>query len=788
MAGHTCAGKELRVFLDMIPCMVLCGRADGSVELQNQRWLAYTGFSASQTNGWGWTASIHPEDLPRMREKWRAILKSGEAGEAEGRLRRFDGQYRWFLFRVAPLRDELGKLIKWYGACTDIEDRKGTEDALRRSEAYLAEAERLSHTGSWAYEIATGVPVYWSSERCRISEFDPAKGHPTLEEYRSLHAPEDWEELMKVYNQAIQNKTDFCTDTREVLPDGTARFLHIVGHPVLDVAGEVVELVGSTMDVTSTKLAKTLLAGEKRLFEMVAKGDSLSSILTAVCRLIEELFGGSLSCVSLLDQETNQFWISAGPSLPNAYVEAVNRLPGRPLFPACAYPQCPVIVSEIETDPLWTDVRAVALACDLRTCWSSAIVSHENRVLGNCALFYRESRRPNQNQHEVIEQITRLTSIAIERKRGEDALRRSEACLAEAQKLSHTGSFGWNVSTEKLSWSAESFRIFDYDHAIRPTANLLFQRVHPDDLDRVRQAIACAAQEEKDWDLECRLLMPNASVKYLRVVAHALEDELGKIEFVGALMDITERKKAEEALRKAQADLAHVTRLTVMGELTTSIAHEVNQPLAAVATNANACLRWLDRESPNLNEALKAVRRIVRDAKRGGDVIARIRALLRKTQPPHARLNINDVVRDILMLTEADLRGAILQIELASKLPRVCADRIQLQQVLLNLIVNAIDAMKSVTDRPHVLRIRTQTQDQEALLVTIQDTGVGLDPKNTEQLFEPFYTTKPKGLGMGLSISRSIVEAHGGHLWAEAGDGPGAIFRFTLPYKEGETA
>lgn len=369
---------------------------------------------------------------------------------------------------------------------------KQTERALRRSEAYLAEAERLSHTGSWAYDVASGVPVYWSLERCRISRFDPAKGHPTLEEYRRLHAAEDWEKLMEAFRHAIQNKIDFETDAREILADGTVKHLHIVGHPVLNAGGEVVELVGSTIDMT-------------------------------------------------------------------------------------------------------------------------------------------------------------------------------------------------------------------------------------------------------------------------------------------------ERKRTEEALHKAQAHLNHMTHLTMMGELAASIAHEVNQPLAAVVTNGNACLRWLDRDPPDFDEAKEAVRRIVRDGIRGADVIARIRALIRKEPQATASLDINDVIREIVVLTQTHWRGVKLHLELADKLAHVQVDRIQLQQVILNLIINAVDAMKSVADRPKVLRIQTSMKSPQVISVSVQDSGVGLSRETIGSIFEPFYSTKSGGLGMGLSISRSIVDAHGGRLWAEPGKEFGAVFQFTLP-------
>ena len=248
----------------------------------------------------------------------------------------------------------------------------------------------------------------------------------------------------------------------------------------------------------------------------------------------------------------------------------------------------------------------------------------------------------------------------------------------------------------------------------------------------------------------------------------------------------SERARTEEALARTQAELARVARATTVGELTASIAHEVNQPLAGVVTNANACLRWLAGASPDLDEAREALRRIVRDGNRASDVIARIRALLKKGESARIRLDINQVIQEIIKLARGEMlqRKVSLQTELAAGLPLIAADRVQLQQVLLNLITNALDALSGVKDRPRLLRIRTDKADVRAVRVAVQDTGIGVEPQQAERLFEAFFTTKPNGLGMGLSISRSIVEAHGGRLWATANDGPGATFQFTLPVEE----
>jgi PAS domain S-box-containing protein len=393
----------------------------------------------------------------------------------------------------------------------------------------------------------------------------------------------------------------------------------------------------------------------------------------------------------------------------------------------------------------------------------------------------------------IVPSVQRALREAEERiglGRAEEALRRSEVYLAEAQNLSHTGSFGWDVSSGKIYWSQETFRIFEYDPPTVPGLELVLQRTHPEDRALHRQLLDRVSREGKDFDFEHRLLMPNGSVKYLRVVGRPSKDESGSLEFVGAVTDITERKRAEEelrqkeaSLREAQNELAHVSRVTTMGELAASIAHEVNQPLAGIATNANAGLRWLAGESPNLNEAREAIRRIIRDGNRAGEVISRMRALFKKARTAKERLDINEAVEEVVILTQSEMRRnkVALRMELAADLPSVMGDRVQLQQVVVNLILNAIEAMSTLEDRERDLVITTQLGEADEIRVAVQDSGIGLDPNNAERIFDAFHTTKPGGLGMGLSISRSIVERHDGRLWAVSNQGPGATFQFTLP-------
>jgi PAS domain S-box-containing protein len=376
------------------------------------------------------------------------------------------------------------------------------------------------------------------------------------------------------------------------------------------------------------------------------------------------------------------------------------------------------------------------------------------------------------------------TSIDIEdRKRAEDALRRNEAYLAEAQRLSVTGSFGWRVSNGDIVWTDETHRIFGLDRAIKPTIDLVLQRVHPDDRELVRHEVNRVAEGNGDFNIEHRLLMPNGLVKYLHVRSHRVESESGDEEIFGAVMDITSARGAQEALHTAQAELARVTRLTTLGEIGASIAHEVNQPLAAIVTNAQACLRWLDRATPNLDEARRAVQRIADNGNRAGEVIRSIRALSNKADPQRAPLDINDVINEVIALVRLELLShrISLRTELAPVLPAVLADRVQMQQVIINLVINGIEAMEALIDRPHELVIRSCQDEADQVSITVKDSGVGITAENADRLFGAFVTTKSNGMGMGLSICRSIIQAHGGHIWIEPNLTEGAAFHFTLP-------
>jgi PAS domain S-box-containing protein len=384
----------------------------------------------------------------------------------------------------------------------------------------------------------------------------------------------------------------------------------------------------------------------------------------------------------------------------------------------------------------------------------------------------------------VLELLASQAAISLENASLYSDLQRSEAFLAQGQSISHTGSFGWSVLSGEIYWSEEAYNIFGYDRAVKPTLELALRRVHPDDRDRVQQTLDRASEAKAKHDFEHRLLMPDGSVRHLHVLARAFETSSGTLEYMGTVMEITERKRADEErerLRQVQADLAHLSRVTTMGELTASLAHEIKQPIAAAVTNARTCLRWLGRDQPDVAEASEAAARIIKDVTRATEIIGRISTLFKKGTLQHELVDVNELIREMIVLlrSEANHYSISIRVELAEDLPKVMADRVQLQQVFMNLMLNGMDSMKGTAGGGE-LAIKSEAGDAQ-LLISVSDTGVGLPPEQADQIFRAFFTTKENGTGMGLPISRSIIESHGGRLWAAGASGRGATFQFTLP-------
>ncbi|WP_256576189.1 ATP-binding protein [Pseudomonas sp. KK4] len=412
--------------------------------------------------------------------------------------------------------------------------------------------------------------------------------------------------------------------------------------------------------------------------------------------------------------------------------------------------------------------------------WEGEVVEHCRdgacvTVVSRCSL--------SRGEHNEPKAILATHNDISARKHAIDALKRSEAFLAGAQWLSRTGSIGLKVPSGEMYWSDEARRIFEFDIDEHPMLTSVLNRTHPDDLHLVKESIKRAYQKESRINAEYRLLMADGRVKYLQMLAQLMEDGPDDFEYIGALMDVTDAKTSEEALHRSQAELAHVTRVATLGELAASIAHEVNQPLAAVTTNGTAGLRWLNREVPDIGEVRGAIERMVSETNRASEVIRRIRAMSRKSQPQNVALNFIEIINESVALVERELKRnkIVLDLSYLNEVAEVDGDRVQLQQVIINLLMNGMQAMINAKTKNRTLRLSLKNSAMGEVLIEIQDNGPGIAPDQMSKLFEAFYTTKAEGMGMGLSICKSIIEAHGGRIWATSEQGEGATFHLSLP-------
>ncbi|WP_338581803.1 ATP-binding protein [Pseudomonas sp. MAG733B] len=384
---------------------------------------------------------------------------------------------------------------------------------------------------------------------------------------------------------------------------------------------------------------------------------------------------------------------------------------------------------------------------------------------------------------DLLRSLTVLAAIiflALRSKRVSDNLRHKEVYMVGAQRLTQTACFGFRADLGKMGWSEQAARILEYPAGAPSSVDLFLARTHPDDLPLVLAGFDKAARHATLIEVKHRLLMPDGRIKYL----HMFATPLGSFEYLGALMDVTASKLAEEALCRAQTQLAHVTRVTTLGELAASIAHEVNQPLAAITSSAEACRNWLGHPQPDVYEVRQSLERIIASSNRASEITHRVRALSRKCGPLRQNESLNDIVSETLSLVRYELAHHKItpKIELTAFGGQVSADRVQLQQVIINLIINACQAMDAVSPGERALCIRTRVKDNEAVL-EVADQGPGIPAEVLPQLFTPFFTTKANGLGMGLSICRSIIDFHEGRIWATSTSGQGSSFLFALPIR-----
>ncbi len=407
-------------------------------------------------------------------------------------------------------------------------------------------------------------------------------------------------------------------------------------------------------------------------------------------------------------------------------------------------------------------------------------------VAANQASIGLQEARLLHEQKRIAEELDqRVARRTAELADANEELQRNRALLAEAQRLSQTGSFSWRVVTDEIAGSEELHRIFAFDPSERVTLDSIRSRTHPDDRQLLEDMIVRARGEARDFEYEQRLLMPDRSVKHLHLVAHAVRGVRGRLEYIGAVQDVTQQRTSEDALASARSELAHVARVASLSALTASIAHEINQPLAGIITNANTCLRMLASEPANVEGARETARRTIRDGNRASEVIEHLRALFSNKASATEQLDLSDTAREVIMLSLSRLQKGrvVLQTAFGEDLPPVAGDRVQLQEVIQNLLMNAADAMSDVNDRPRQLLIGTQRDGGDSVRLSVRDSGVGFSEQDAEKLFAGFYTTKADGMGIGLFISRSIIENHQGRIWAVRNSGPGATVSFSLPCK-----
>lgn len=544
---------------------------------------------------------------------------------------------------------------------------------------------------------------------------------------------------------------------------------------------------GFIRDITERKQAEELRAARTR---QVAVRADVSAALAAENTLKEILQCCAEAVVRHLDAAFARIWVVTkdGRSLElqasagmYTHLDGGHRLVpvGHLKIGVIAQERAPHLTNDVINDPRISDpewARAEGIVA-----FAGFPLLAGGRVVGVLAMFSREPI--TQAVTETLSAISDTVAQGIQRKQAEEAVRRSETFLAAAQALSQTGSWGWNTATGDLFWSRETYRIFGFGSDVKPTLRMVAEAIHPEDRARFVGDAETLAHAHTDFEREYRLKLHDGAIKHVHVVARFAAHVFPDLDVIGSIMDVTGRRQAEDALLKTQAELAEVTRRTTMGELSASIAHEINQPLAAVVTNAQTCARLLRAQPPPWDDVESAVSDIAEAGKRASDVIARIRLLLRKGTAEPVELSVNDVIRDVIALTRETTRQkrVVVDTRLADDVPRVLADRVQLQQVLINLITNAADAMSDVSDRPRTLTVTSGcNQDLQAEFAVV-DAGTGFDPAIRERMFDPFFTTKPDGMGMGLAICRGIVEACGGRLWATANPDLGTTFRVALP-------
>jgi PAS domain S-box-containing protein len=704
--------------------------------------------------------AIHPDDREAVFRTADEAIRSGTRADCEHRLVRPDGEIR-VVHSLGEVKKNSQGRTQMFGTTQDITDRKRIEEerqnlsyALQESNARLEEAQRVAHIGHYEFNPVENQ-VTWSAELCRIWGIPPVKGPIDMAVVFEMIHPEDKEYAARVVEEIIRIGTHLQAEHRIVRPDGEVRFLQVMGTVKRDASGLAYELFGTGQDITDRRLAEQAL---RRSQFYLSEGERLAHI-------------GSWASRDLGIRWSDDLDIYLSDEVYKIYgLDPKDRAPSLEQYLATIHPQDRA--SMAETIKMMHEQRC---GCDV----TKRIVRPDGAVrYVRCVGVPVFEDGVFQGFHGTIIDVTGQELLTQE-------LRREQVYLAEAQSLTHAGSWACNLVTRKIFHSSdENARLYGFDPSQGPIPfDRYYGSILPEDERAIGPKLENAIGTGEDYDVEFRIRRTDGAIRFLRGIGHHNpSQEIG--EYFGITMDITDRKHAEEErerLRQLEAELAHINRVNMMGELAAALAHEIKQPIAASITSANALLRWLAHDPPDLERARAAAARIEQDGNRAADVINSLQSFFRRGTPGKRQsVDLKEIIGEmtVLLRAEADRHSITIDSELDAQMPKVLANRVQLQQVLLNLMLNAIEAMK---DAGGELTIRSRTDEDGRVLVSVSDTGIGLLAENTERIFDPFHTTKPQGTGMGLTITRSIVESNGGRVWATANPGAGATFSFTLP-------
>jgi PAS domain S-box-containing protein len=745
----TTSEQELHLLVEAIPAAVWRAGPEGDIEYVNRRVLEYLGAPLGEIIGWGWMEKVHPDDVAFKVRTWLKNLESGNPHDAACRFRGADGQYRWFALRAEPLRASDGSVLSWYGVLIDIDDRRKAEEAIRESEYGLRQIIETVPGLLWSVG-PDGEPTHVGQRMLDYSgiRFEDFK-HRGWEAF--VH-PADFPETAKAFYHAIQTGTSYQGVMRLRRADGEFRWHHARCDPLRDRQGRIIQWYGLSVDIDERKKALDLL---RRSEARLAEAQRLTHIGVAAYNETTILYGS---------EETYRIWgFDPAQGVPTREAVFQRIHPG-------------------DRDRMNAEVQ--------RALGEKRRYSIEYRiVLPDGTVKHLESiGEPEFSANGELVEIVATQIDVTERKRAEQALRESEAKFRDYAESA--SDWFWEIGPDyKFTLLTEN--AFGSNAADRIGTECWDRALDLETEPEKWRLVRATLESHKPFrDFVYCSMGGNGSPMYVKASGKPVFDCNGEFRgYRGTGADVTATVRAQgehDRLRQLEADLAHMNRLSVMGELAASLAHEITQPIGSARNNARAALNYLDRRPPDLGEVSEALGCVVGDADRAGEIVDRIRAHIKKAAPRKDSIDLNEAITEVIGLARSAItrNGVSVQTRLMEGVLPAQGDRVQLQQVVLNLILNAVEAMSSVDDGARELLISTAKSGKSGVLVAVRDSGPGIDPERRERIFDAFYTTKSSGIGMGLSICRSIIIAHGGRLWAEANAPRGAVFQFILPSAE----